>query len=153
MSSYSNNLFDNLAFVSAFLAWLIAQVLKLLFDYIRTRRIDFSVMVSTGGMPSSHSAMVSALAASIGFSTGFSSPLFALALGFALVVMFDAQSFRRAAGQQARLLNQIVEELFKEHHLPEKKLAELLGHTRYEVFVGMLLGVGVAWGIHAQVGV
>ncbi len=149
MSSYNNNLFDNLAFVSAFLAWLIAQMLKLLFSYIRTRRIDFAVMVSTGGMPSSHSAMVSALAASIGFSTGFASPLFALALGFALVVMFDAQSFRRAAGQQARLLNQIVAELFKEHHLPEKKLAELLGHTRYEVFVGMLLGVVVAWAVHA----
>lgn len=106
--------------------------------------MDFYIFVSTGGMPSSHSSMVSALATSIGLTAGFGSPLFALALGFALVVMFDAQSFRRAAGQQARLLNQIVEELFKEHHFSEKKLAELLGHTRYEVFFGMLLGILIA---------
>jgi acid phosphatase family membrane protein YuiD len=92
--------------------------------------------------------MVSALATSIGLSAGWNSPLFALSLGFASVVMFDAQSFRRAAGQQARLLNQMVEELFKEHHFSEKKLAELLGHTRYEVFFGMLLGIAVAFFVH-----
>ncbi len=137
-------MFANLAFVSAFLGWFTAQVLKMFFHYFNTRRVDFYVFVSTGGMPSSHSSMVSALATSIGLLHGWSSPLFALSLAFALVVMFDAQSFRRAAGQQARLLNQIVEELFKEHHFSEKKLAELLGHTRYEVFFGMLLGILIA---------
>lgn len=149
MNSGSDHLFNNIAFVSAFVGWFIAQALKFLFHLLRSGKIDFYTLVSTGGMPSSHSSMVSALATSIGLSTGFSSPLFALALGFALVVMFDAQSFRRAAGQQARLLNQIVEELFKEHHLSEKKLAELLGHTRYEVFVGMLLGVVTAVVVHS----
>jgi acid phosphatase family membrane protein YuiD len=99
-------------------------------------------------MPSAHTAMVSALATSVGLREGFRSSVFALALAFAAVVMFDAQSVRRAAGQQARLLNQIVEELFKTHHLSETKLAELLGHTRVEVFVGMLMGVGVALLVH-----
>lgn len=150
MNEASTHLFANMAFVSAFFAWLIAQALKFFFNYLRTRKIDFYVMVSTGGMPSSHSAMVSALATSIGLSTSFADPLFALALGFALIVMFDAQSFRRAAGQQARLLNQIVEEFFKEHHFSEKKLAELLGHTRYEVFFGMLLGIVVTLWIHGR---
>ncbi len=145
----SQSIFSNVAFVSAFFGWLLAQAMKFGFHYLRTRKIDFYVIVSTGGMPSSHSAMVSALATSIGISRGFADPVFALALGFALIVMFDAQSFRRAAGQQARLLNQIVEELFKEHHFSEKKLAELLGHTRYEVFFGMLLGILMAMLVHA----
>jgi uncharacterized protein len=149
MSEPANNLLQNLTFVSAFLAWFLAQTLKLVAHYAQTRRIDFDVLVSTGGMPSSHSSMVSALATGVGLSTGFGSPVFALSLGFALVVMFDAQSFRQAAGQQARLLNQIVEELFKEHHFSERKLAELLGHTRYEVFFGMLLGIVVALGTFA----
>ncbi len=148
MNDTANSLFANPAFVSAFFGWLIAQALKFLFHYINSRRIDFYIFVSTGGMPSSHSAMVSALATSIGLTAGWNSPIFALALGFALIVMFDAQSFRRAAGQQARLLNQIVEQLFKEHHLSEGKLVELLGHTRYEVFFGMLLGILIAFFVH-----
>ena len=150
MYAFGNNLFSNTAFVSAFFAWLLAQAVKVLLHFIRTRKVDFYVFVSTGGMPSSHSAMVSALATSIGVTLGFGHPVFALALGFALVVMFDAQSFRRAAGQQARLLNQIMEELFKEHHLSEEKLVELLGHTRYEVFFGMLFGILTALLVHGM---
>lgn len=149
----SNQLLQNWAFISAFFGWLVAQCIKLLLHTMRTRRIDFTILVSTGGMPSSHSAMVSALATSVGLSVGFADPIFAVALGFALVVMFDAQSFRRAAGQQARLLNQIVEELFKEHHLSEGRLAELLGHTRFEVFFGMLLGIVIAILVHGLAGV
>lgn len=117
--------------------------------FCRTRRLDFSYLVSTGGMPSAHSAMVSGLALAIGLRTGFESPVFALALAFALVVMFDASTVRRAAGLQARLLNQILEELFKHHHLSEKKLAELLGHTRLEVFMGMVIGILVGLLVHA----
>lgn len=149
MNSEYGHLFSNTTFISAFFGWFIAQALKFLFHILRTGKIDFYTLVSTGGMPSSHSSMVSALATSVGLSVGFSDPMFALALGFALVVMFDAQSFRRAAGQQARLLNQIVEELFTEHHFSEKKLVELLGHTRYEVFFGMLLGIATAGFIHS----
>jgi hypothetical protein len=138
----------NEAVLSAFFGWLAAQSIKLVWNLIRTHRLDFSYLISTGGMPSAHSCAVSALAASVGLNEGFYSTIFAVTLVFALIVMFDAQSVRRAAGQQARILNQIVDELFKEHHLSKTKLAELLGHTRLEVLAGMLLGIGVALVLH-----
>ena len=131
-----------------FFAWILAQAIKMVRRYRETKKVDFAVLVSTGGMPSAHSAMVCALATTVGLTVGFGAPLFAVTLAFALVVMFDAQSFRRAAGQQAQLLNQIVEELFKEHHLSEQKLAELLGHTRVEVFAGMVIGIAVSLFMH-----
>jgi len=140
--------YNNISIWSAFAAWMVAQTAKMILEVSRDRRLDFSVLVSTGGMPSAHSAMVSALAFSIGLREGFSSPLFAVTLAFACIVMFDAQSVRQAAGHQARLLNQIVEELFKEHHLSQQKLAELLGHTRLEVFAGLITGILTALLIH-----
>ena len=145
----SGSLAANLCFWSGFAAWMLAQSVKLAGRFAATREIDFRVFVSTGGMPSAHTAMVCALATSVGLMEGFDTPIFALAVAFAGVVMFDAQSVRRAAGQQARLLNQIVDELFKAHHLSEQKLAELLGHTRMEVFVGMITGILVALALHA----
>lgn len=128
---------------------MVAQLVKFITHLRRTGVLDFSYFVSTGGMPSAHSAMVSALALSVGLREGFGSTIFAVTLAFAIVVMFDAQSVRRAAGQQARLLNQIVQELFKEHHLSKEKLAEFLGHTRLEVFAGLCTGLAVAGLIHA----
>jgi hypothetical protein len=142
----------NICFWTALTAWTFAQGVKMASRFAATRRIDFRILVSTGGMPSAHTAMVCGLATQVGFVAGFASPLFAVTAAFASVVMFDAQSVRRAAGQQARLLNQIVEELFKEHHLSEQKLAELLGHTRMEVFGGMVTGVLIAMLIHAHFG-
>jgi acid phosphatase family membrane protein YuiD len=112
--------------------------------FLETKRLDFHYLVSTGGMPSAHSASVSGLATSVGLLEGFGSPVFVVALGFALITMFDASTVRRAAGLQATLLNEIVDELFKEHHLSERKLAELLGHTRLEVFMGATVGVFAA---------
>lgn len=146
-----NSFLHNVGFWCALCAWTFAQSIKLTTRFIRTREIDFRLLVSTGGMPSAHTAMACALATSVGIQAGFDGPLFALALAFASVVMFDAQSVRRAAGLQARLLNQVVQELFKEHHLSRQKLAEVLGHTRLEVAAGMATGVGVALAIHAAV--
>ena len=140
----------NISFWCALLGWLVAQSIKFVVTLFRTRQVDFGCFVSTGGMPSAHTAMASALATSVGLGTGFDSPAFAITVCFAGVVMFDAQSVRMAAGLQARLLNQIVQELFKEHHLSQQKLAELLGHTRLEVFAGLLLGIAVALLVHAR---
>lgn len=134
---------------SAFFAWTIAQAIKMTFFFARTRKINFAYLVSTGGMPSAHSAMAAALATSVALRVGMADPLFALAFAFALVVMFDAQSVRRAAGLQARVLNQIIDELFKTRRVAEGRLVELLGHTRLEVFFGMLLGVLVALLVHS----
>jgi acid phosphatase family membrane protein YuiD len=132
---------------AALLAWLVAQFIKFTIDAIKSKKLDFTYFVSTGGMPSAHSASVSALATSVGHHHGFSTPVFAVALWFALIVMFDAQSVRRAAGEQAKLLNQIVEELLTNHHLSQQKLAELLGHTRLEVFAGMAIGILIGFWI------
>jgi len=131
-------------FWSMFFAWGISQFIKMMCALIETKRLDFRYMASTGGMPSAHSAMVSALAMSVGLLNDFNSPVFLTAMGLALVVMFDASTVRRAAGMQARLLNDMVDELFHDHHLSQRKLAELLGHTRVEVFIGMVIGLEIA---------
>jgi acid phosphatase family membrane protein YuiD len=128
--------------------WLIAQLTKMIICLVQSRRLDFRYLASTGGMPSAHSSLVSALTTALGLTEGVSSPIFAASFVFAAVVMFDAQTVRAAAGRQARLLNQIVDELFKEHHLSENKLKELLGHTRLEVFFGMLTGVVSALAVY-----
>jgi acid phosphatase family membrane protein YuiD len=121
--------------------WTVAQMTKMIICLVQSRRLNFRYLVSTGGMPSAHSAMACAVATTIGLTEGFASPLFTLGFCFAAVIMFDAQTVRAAAGKQAKLLNQIVDEMFKEHHLSEVKLKELLGHTRLEVFFGMLTGI------------
>lgn len=150
MELRDNSLWANVTLWAAAFGWTAAQFIKFSRHYIRARRMDFGFFVSTGGMPSAHSALVSALATSVGIINGMGSPLFAVTAIFAMIVMFDAQGVRRAAGHQARVLNQIVDEVMKQHHLPKReKLAELLGHTRHEVLVGMLLGIVVALLTHA----
>jgi acid phosphatase family membrane protein YuiD len=132
-------------FWSSFLGWITAQTIKLVRAAIRTKTVDFEYLLSTGGMPSAHSAMVTGLAVSIGLTEGFGTPIAMLGLGFAAVTMFDAATVRRAAGIQARILNRIMHELVKTRHLPKAvHLRELLGHTRTEVFWGMLTGVATA---------
>ena len=110
-------------------------------DLQRTGRLDLSYLISTGGMPSAHSALVSALATSFGLTEGFGAPVTMLAVCMAGITMFDAAGVRNAAGHQARILNRLLDELFHEHRLNETRLKELLGHTRLEVFVGMLTGI------------
>ena len=135
------DIFSNPCFWAALLSWIVAQMTKMLCGFWLTRRLDFSYLVSTGGMPSAHSALTVGTATAIGLIAGFASPLFVAALAFAVITMFDASTVRRAAGQQARLLNEMIDELFKEHHLSEHKLKELLGHTRLEVFMGAVVGI------------
>ena len=132
------------SFWAALTGWFLAQLIKMISCFLRSGKLDFSYLMSTGGMPSAHTSMVCSLATSIGLHEGFNTPLFAIVVCFASVVMFDAQSVRKAAGEQAKLLNQIVDELLHEHHLSEQKLKELLGHTRLEVLGGLLSGIGAA---------
>jgi hypothetical protein len=134
-------------FWSSFLAWTVAQSIKMSSVLIRTRKIDFRYLLSTGGMPSAHSAMVCGLCTSIGLTEGFNTPVAMLASGFAAITMFDAAVVRRAAGLQATILNQMIEELFKHHTLSQTRLKELLGHTRSEVFAGMGVGIATAFAV------
>ena len=131
-------------FWSSFTGWTLAQLIKMTTGLVKTGQIDFQYLLSTGGMPSAHSAMVCGLCTSIGLTEGFDAPISMLAAGFAAITMFDAASVRRAAGHQARVLNQMIDELFKQHKLKQTRLKELLGHTRKEVFAGMALGIAVA---------
>ena len=132
------------SFWATLVGWFLAQLIKMISCFIRSGKLDFSYLVSTGGMPSAHSSMACSLATSIGIHEGFSSVSFTIVAAFASVVMFDAQSVRKAAGEQAKILNQILDELLHEHHLSEKKLKELLGHTRLEVLGGLLTGIAAA---------
>ena len=129
-------------------AWAVAQGLKVLIYYIRYHKIDFRLFVGTGGMPSSHSAFVSCLAAAIGFETHWNSPVFYLALGMAIIIMSDAAGVRRAAGQQAKILNAILDDLYSARPVGQQRLKELLGHTPVQVFVGAILGVLVAFAFY-----
>ena len=124
--------------------WAIAQGLKVFIYFWRYRRINFRLFVGTGGMPSSHSAFVSTMATCIGFTAGWDSPVFLLALGVAVVIMSDAAGVRRAAGQQAKILNEIMDDLYSSRSVPPKRLKELLGHTPIQVFVGAAIGIGTA---------
>ena len=136
-------------FISAFLAGGAAQILKFVIGSWRTRRIDLSYLAGAGGMPSSHSALVSALATAVGLTEGFDAPDAMIAVGFGLLVLCDAMTLRRAAGEHAKLLNRIVAKLNdgldEADRLEAERLRERLGHSRREVTAGMLFGIAVAF--------
>ena len=142
-------IFKNKPLWLTILSWAIAQGIKVMIGLIKEKRFSFFWILRTGGMPSAHSAAVCSLAVSIGKETGFSSPLFALVALFALITMFDAQTWRRSIGVQARILNRIMEDIHKTGKIEEKRLRELVGHTPFEVFVGALIGILVTFIFYA----
>ncbi len=140
------NILDNRVLLVALVACLMAQALKLVVELIKNRKVNVSVLFTTGGMPSAHSSLVTALAAGVGQTIGWASPEFAVAAIFAIIVMYDAAGVRQAAGKQARILNQMVDELFHEHpEFNQDRLKELLGHTPFQVIAGSALGITVSW--------
>jgi acid phosphatase family membrane protein YuiD len=139
-----SNLLSNDPLIAACIAWLLAQVSKLVIVLLRERKLQLAYLTSSGGMPSSHSAVVVALAMRVGIDEGVQSPLFAIAFILAGVVLYDAAGIRRAVSVQARILNRMLEEVMDLKRFNEKRLLELLGHTPFEVFIGSLLGLLVA---------
>ena len=133
----------------AFSGIVVTQIIKCIVHLIIKRKLDIRLFTTTGGMPSSHSAGVMGLSASVGLIKGFSSIEFAIALGYAFIVMYDAAGVRRAAGKQAACLNKIIMDIYKQD-LQEAggKLKELLGHTPMQVFIGAIFGVIYAYYIH-----
>lgn len=141
-----NDILDNHVLLVALIACITAQVLKAIIELLRHRKLNLRVMVETGGMPSAHSALVTSLACGIGQTLGWASPMFAATSVFAIIVMYDAAGVRQAAGKQARVLNQIIDELFQEKpEFNEDRLKELLGHTPFQVIAGSALGVVISW--------
>ncbi len=134
-------LWTNIALWLPVSAALLAQLAKPFWSWLRNGHIDFRSIISAGGMPSSHSAMVSSLATVLGYEEGLGSSHFAISVIVAVIVMYDARGVRQESGKQARILNHIVREFFRGQPISEEQLKELLGHTGIEVLIGAVLGV------------
>ncbi|MBQ6554906.1 MAG: divergent PAP2 family protein [Firmicutes bacterium] len=141
---YLQQFFSNKIIGISALAWFVAQVIKIILDLIRTKSLDWRLITSSGGMPSSHSSFVTSLATSIGLTQGFDSPMFAITFVLCMVVMYDAAGVRRAAGKQAAAINDIADILENYGFRMDENLKELLGHTPVEVAAGALLGIGLS---------
>jgi acid phosphatase family membrane protein YuiD len=126
-------------------AWLASQSIKVLWILIREHRLSPRTFTRAGGMPSAHSAVVMALATVVGKLNGLDSPLFAISVVFAAIVMYDAAGVRRAVGIQAGILNRMLDEYFVHQKFSEKRLLELIGHTPIQVVAGGLLGFALGW--------
>lgn len=144
--TYLEEFMNNKVFFVVFFGWIFSCVLKGFLVWVKDRKLDMTRFMGPGGMPSSHSTIVTCLATCIGIKDGFDSTLFVICCAFALVVMYDASGIRRAAGQQAKMINMIID-AWKESDPLEKqiRLKELLGHTPLEVSAGALLGVLIAF--------
>lgn len=139
-------LLANKILISAVLGWFSAQMIKFLLVLIEDKKINFERLVGSGGMPSSHTSFVTALTAAVAIREGVSTADFAICCVFALVVMYDASGVRRATGEQAALLNRLVENFGREKlEVTGERLKELMGHSPLEVMAGAALGIAVAF--------
>ena len=138
--------FENKALIAGLIAWLLAQIIKIPLDYFRTRRWNWSLLLTTGGMPSSHSSLMTATTLAIGLYDGFDSPVFALGVVITMIVTYDAAGVRQQAGIHARRINVLFGELLHGHPINQRDLREVIGHTPLEVAGGILLGLIVATG-------
>ena len=139
-----NNIWNNIWLWIPVITWFVVQCTKIVIELIKNKKLNLRRIVGSGGMPSSHSAFVCSLATTIGITEGVSSPLFAMAVALSAIVMYDAAGVRRAAGKQAKILNQIIENEGENINVHEK-LIELLGHTPLEVYVGAFVGIVMAF--------
>ena len=141
MNEFVGSIFDNKVLIITMIAWVVAQSIKVFLGVIREKRFNFRWFIGTGGMPSSHASGATALAVSCGLYLGFDSITFALAAVFALVTMFDAQGVRRQTGQQAEILNMILDDIYWKGKVESERMKELIGHTPIQVFMGALIGL------------
>ncbi|SDF09799.1 divergent PAP2 family protein [Sporolituus thermophilus] len=146
MAEFLGAIGQNVILMSALTAWFTAQVLKTITSFWKQKAFNLERLVGAGGMPSSHTSLVVALASAVAFHDGLRSPLFAVAAVLAAIVMYDAAGVRRAAGKQAKVLNKLVMELRVHHTIRDTRLKELLGHTPLEVLAGAVLGFVIAYG-------
>lgn len=143
------NLLDDFpALTIALTALLSAQLLKFAGNWLVHKKPDFTRLSGMGGMPSAHAASVTALTTCVGIESGFNSTLFGAVAFFSFLIIYDAAGIRQAAGRQAQLLNQVLEDLKTQHSIRGERLVERLGHTYLEVFVGVLYGVTTALLLH-----
>ncbi len=137
-------LFQNQPLIAGLAAWLLAQIIKIPLDFFRTGKWNWALLLTTGGMPSSHSSLMTGTVFAIGLYHGFDNPLFALGVAITMIVTYDAAGVRRQAGIHAQRINVLFDELLRGHIFSDKDLREVLGHTPLEVIGGILLGLIVA---------
>jgi uncharacterized protein len=138
------DVFQNKVLIAVMIAWLLAQVLKIPTEYLRSRRWMWAMFFAAGGMPSSHTALMVAGTLAVGLYHGFDNPLFAIAVGATMIIAHDAAGVRRQAGKHAERINLLVDELLHGHLWSEDELKEVIGHTPLEVVGGIILGLLVA---------
>ncbi|OJV62105.1 MAG: hypothetical protein BGO41_01925 [Clostridiales bacterium 38-18] len=144
MGDFLSEFISNRIFWSAALAWLVAQTIKLILTLLIDKELRLERLHGSGGMPSAHTATIVSASTAIGLQEGWGSAIYALSLIMAFIVMYDASGVRRSVGRQAKLLNNIIVDLYKNKHFEEEKLKELIGHKPTEVVVGAILGILVA---------
>jgi len=137
-------LFQNHVLITMLTAWLLAQVIKIPLDFLYTRRWNWALLLSVGGMPSSHTSLLTSATVAIGLYHGFDNPLFAMGVAITMVVTYDAAGVRRQAGVHAQRINMLFNEFLRGHMIDQKDLREVLGHTPLEVTGGVLFGIVVA---------
>ncbi len=140
-----SELIHNEALIIPFCAWAVAQVMKVFVCLAREGHLELHYIISSGGMPSSHTALVCALATAVAMLEGVSSPFFAISVVLATIVMYDAAGVRQVVKNQSIVLNHMLEELFKGRPISDQRLRELIGHTFLEVVAGATLGIFIAW--------
>jgi acid phosphatase family membrane protein YuiD len=141
------NIFQNHVLLTGLAGWFLAQALKTPLDFLQSHQWNWALFFAAGGMPSSHSALVTSTAMAVGLNYGFDNPVFGVAAAIAMIVVYDATGIRRQAGMQAQKINILVEELLKGHPISEEHLREVLGHTPLEAMGGVFLGLVVALGL------
>jgi hypothetical protein len=139
----ARDLLVNHALLAALIAWALAQAIKLPIEYLRARQWNWAVLFRVGGMPSSHSALVTGVAYGVGATAGFDTAVFAVAAVLALIIVYDAAGIRRQAGLHAEVINHIIRELLEGHSLHGEELREVLGHSPGEAFAGAVFGLVV----------
>jgi acid phosphatase family membrane protein YuiD len=138
------NLFISPVLIAGLISWGIGQSIKVPIEYLRTHSWNWALLFSAGGMPSTHSALMSSITLSIGLFDGFNTPLFALAFAVSMVVMYDATGIRRQAGMHAQKINLLINELFSGQQITDEQLKEVLGHSPLQVLMGILLGTTIS---------
>lgn len=140
------DIFQNKVLIAVLAGWLLAQILKIPTEYLRSRRWLWAMIFAAGGMPSSHTALMVSGTLAVGLYHGFDNPLFAIAVGATMIIAHDAAGVRRQAGKHAKRINLLFDELLKGHMWSENELKEVIGHTPLEVIGGIILGLLVAIG-------
>ncbi len=139
-----SGIFSNHVLAAGLISWALAQIIKIPLEFVRTHHWNWALLLSAGGMPSSHTALMVAISYAIGLYTGFDSAVFALSVAISMVVIYDATGIRRQAGRHAALINAMINDLASGHPLKEEHMREVLGHTPLQVMGGFIMGIVVA---------